>query len=175
MAMGTVLNRARSRAEEAFYLCVIPDGNSDSLIYTRRRKEPIWRSSLMVSTGSETPCKSHEPVWAKERHCWLKYSAHFVWQTVGQLPPWFAVGQKDTRHRMLQYSKITSKIGIAGRMETHDQTVGQSTTDWYFTTSKWQKVFYWWLWPKIPFECCPVSTERNTWHQGKTKGLCDLP
>ena len=45
---------------------------------------------------------------------------------VGQLPPWFAVGQKDPRHRMLQYSEITSKICISGRMETHDQTVGQS-------------------------------------------------
>ena len=113
MAMGTVLNRARSRAEEAFYSCVIPDGNSDSLIYTRRQKDPIWRPSLMVSTGSKTPCKSHEPVWGKERHCWLKYSALFVWQKVGQLPPWFAVGQKDPRHRMLQYSEITSKICIS--------------------------------------------------------------
>lgn len=49
-----------------------------------------------------------------------------MWQKVGQLPPWFAVGQKDPRHRMLQYSQITLKNCIAGRMETHDQTVGQS-------------------------------------------------
>ena len=36
------------------------------------------------------------------------------------------MGQKDPGHRMLQYSEITSQICIAGRMEMHVQTVGQS-------------------------------------------------
>lgn len=160
----------RKHSLGGFHACVIPDGNSDSLIFTRRQKDPIWRPSLMVSAGSETPCKSHEPVWAKTCHCWPWYSAHFVWQKVGQLPPWFAVGQKDPRHRMLQHLEIT-------HWELHCRKDGDAwsdcwaiTRDWYLTTSKWQNVFYWWLWPKIPFECCPVSTERIMWHQGKTKG-----